>query len=61
MDAPCRLRLTFGESPLDVTTSMEGVETWLGKAWLPDEIINVDVCPEDVKIWRRHAFRFLRI
>ncbi|KAM5347350.1 hypothetical protein ACJ41O_010355 [Fusarium nematophilum] len=61
MDAPCRLRLTFGESPLDVTMGMHGVETWLSRAWLPDEIINVDVCPEDVKIRRRHAFRFLRV
>lgn len=61
MDAPCRLRLTFGESPLDVTMSMDGVETWLSKAWLPDEIINIDVCPDDVKIRRRHAFRFLRV
>ncbi|KAM0438447.1 hypothetical protein ACHAPT_001196 [Fusarium lateritium] len=41
--------------------TMDGVETWLSKAWLPDEIINVDTCPEDVKIRRRHAFRFLRI
>ncbi|KAH6670279.1 Six-hairpin glycosidase-like protein [Plectosphaerella plurivora] len=61
MDAPCRLRLTFGESPLDVTMDMEGVETWISKAWLPDEVINVDMCPEDVTIRRRHAFRFLRI
>ncbi|KAI8654486.1 Bac-rhamnosid6H domain-containing protein [Fusarium keratoplasticum] len=61
MDAPCRLRLTFGESPLDVTMSMDGVETWLSKGWLPDEIINIDVCPDDVKIRRRHAFRFLRV
>ncbi|RMJ16457.1 hypothetical protein CDV36_003877 [Fusarium kuroshium] len=61
MDAPCRLRLTFGESPLDVTMSMDGVETWLSKGWLPDEIINIDVCPDDVQIRRRHAFRFLRV
>ncbi len=61
MDAPCRLRLTFGESPLDVTMGMENVKTWLSTGWLPDEIINIDVCPETVVLPRRYAFRFLRI
>lgn len=60
-DAPCRLRLTFGESPLDVTMTMDGVESWISTAWLPDEILNIDVCPEIVKLRRRHAFRFLRV
>ena len=27
IDAPCRLRITFGETPLDVTAGMEGVNT----------------------------------
>ncbi|KAJ1329924.1 alpha-L-rhamnosidase [Microdochium nivale] len=61
MDSPCRLRLTFGESPLDVTMGMEGVKTWISTAWLPDEVINVDICPEQVYIKRRHAFRYLRV
>lgn len=61
MDAPCRLRLTFGESPLDVTMGMDGVNTWISTAWLPDEIINVDTCPETVSLPRRYSFRFLRI
>ncbi|CEN61032.1 hypothetical protein ASPCAL07701 [Aspergillus calidoustus] len=61
MDAPCRLRLTFGESPLDVTMGMEGVETWISTAWLPDEVINVDECPQVISLKRRYAFRYLRI
>ncbi|KAH7033706.1 alpha-L-rhamnosidase [Microdochium trichocladiopsis] len=61
MDSPCRLRLIFGESPLDVTMGMEGVKTWISTAWLPDEIINIDICPERVELQRRHAFRYLRI
>ena len=61
MDAPCRLRLTFGESPLDVTLGMENVETWISTAWLPDEVINVDMCPETLRLPRRYSFRFLRI
>lgn len=61
MDAPCRLRLTFGESPLDVTMSMDGVETWISTSWLPDEVINVDMCPETLNLPRRYSFRYLRV
>lgn len=60
MDAPCRLRLTFGESPLDVAMSMDDVQTWISTSWLPDEIINVDY-PQMVLLPRRYSFRFLRI
>ncbi|GJC81657.1 hypothetical protein ColLi_04495 [Colletotrichum liriopes] len=61
MDAPCRLRLTFGESPLDVTLGMDNVKTWISTSWLPDEIINIDMCPELVSLSRRYSFRFLRV
>lgn len=60
IDAPCRLRLTFGESPIDVTESMQDVQTWISTSWLPDETINVDVFPETVAISRRHACRYIR-
>ncbi|KAH8657962.1 alpha-L-rhamnosidase [Xylariales sp. PMI_506] len=61
MDAPCRLRLTFGESPFDVTLGMENVQTWLSSSWLPDEVINVDECPADIRLPRRYSFRYLRV
>lgn len=61
MDAPCRLRLTFGESPLDVTMGMENVSTWISTAWLPDEILNIDVCPAEIELPRRYSFRYLRV
>ena len=60
IDAPCRLRLTFGESPFDVTGDLNTVDTWISTSWLPDEIINVDIMPEDVSISRRHSFRYVR-
>ncbi|KAI5197091.1 glycoside hydrolase family 78 protein [Aureobasidium subglaciale EXF-2481] len=61
MDAPCRLRLTYGESPLDVTMDMQGVETTISSSWLPDEVINIDNTPSTVRISRRQAFRYLRV
>ncbi|EXK28549.1 hypothetical protein FOMG_15019 [Fusarium oxysporum f. sp. melonis 26406] len=61
MDAPCRLRLTFGESPLDVTMDMNNVNTWISTAWLPDEVINIDICPQTISLPRRYSFRYLRV
>lgn len=61
IDAPCRLRLIFGESPLDVTGDMAGVNTWISTSWLPDEIINIDFMPEAVHLPRRYSFRYVRI
>ncbi|KAK7573164.1 hypothetical protein V3481_018342 [Fusarium oxysporum f. sp. vasinfectum] len=61
MDAPCRLRLTFGESPLDVTMDMNNVKTWISTAWLPDEVINIDICPQTISLPRRYSFRYLRV
>lgn len=61
IDAPCRLNLTFGESPIDVTEDMAGVNTWISTSWLPDEVVNIDFMPEDVALPRRYSFRYLRV
>ncbi|KAJ4245204.1 hypothetical protein NW762_014074 [Fusarium torreyae] len=61
MDAPCRLRFTFGESPFDVVLGMDNVDTWISTAWLPDEIINIDTCPQTIRLPRRYSFRYLRV
>lgn len=61
IDAPVRLRLTFGEVPYDVTESLHPCNTWISTSWLPDEVINVDWLPADVEMPRRYAFRYLKI
>jgi alpha-L-rhamnosidase len=43
VDAPCRLLLTFGESPYDATEDLGSVKTWISTSWLPDEVINMTV------------------
>jgi alpha-L-rhamnosidase len=60
-DAPCRLRLVFGEVPYDVTEELHPCETWISTSWLPDETINVDWLPTDVVLPRRYSFRYVRI
>lgn len=61
VDAPVRLRLTFGEVPTDVAEPFYPYKGGLSSAWLPDEIINVDYLPQDVRLPRRYAFRYVKV
>lgn len=60
VDSPVRLRITFGEAPADVAVPLESYTGTLSRAWLPDEIINVDFLPRRVEAPRRHAFRWVK-
>jgi len=61
IDAPVRLKLTFGEIPYDVTEDLHPCKTWISTSWVPDETINVDWCPTDVEMPRRYSFRYVRV
>ncbi|KZW02807.1 hypothetical protein EXIGLDRAFT_730918 [Exidia glandulosa HHB12029] len=61
VDAPARLRITFGEVARDVAEDFHPYTGWLSESWLPQEIVNVDFMPYRLEIPRRHAFRFVRI
>lgn len=60
IDAPARLRITFGEIPYDVTENLHPCNTWISTSWLPDEVINVDWLPTDVQMPRRYSFRYVK-
>jgi hypothetical protein len=61
VDAPVRLRLTFGEVPPDVAEPLYPYKGTLATGWLPDEIINVDYLPQTVTLPRRYAFRYVKV
>jgi alpha-L-rhamnosidase len=61
IDAPARLRFTFGEIPYDVTESLYPCKTWISTSWLPDEVINVDWLPTNIEMPRRYAFRYVKV
>lgn len=61
VDSPVRLKLVFGETPGDVATPLEGYTGTLSRAWLPDEIVNVDFLPRRVDLPRRYAFRYVKV
>ncbi|HTQ53517.1 MAG TPA: hypothetical protein VMI94_03590 [Bryobacteraceae bacterium] len=61
IDAPTRLKLTFGEVAPEVAEPFDPYHGTLSRAWLQDEILNIDVVPGTVEMPRRYAFRFLKI
>jgi alpha-L-rhamnosidase len=61
MDAPLRLKLTFGEVPAELATPFDPYPGGLSRAWLQDEVVTVTVLPATITIPRRVAFRYLKI
>jgi len=60
-DSPTRLRLTFAEVPAEVAEPLDPYKGSLSRAWLQDEVINIDVVPARVDLPRRYAFRYVKI
>ena len=61
VDAPVRLKLTFGEVPTDVAEPLHPYKGRLGEGWLPEETITVDFLPQSVQLPRRYAFRYVKV
>ena len=61
MDAPLRLKLTFGEVPAELATPFDPYPGGLSRAWLQDETVTVSVLPATITIPRRLAFRYVKI
>jgi len=61
VDAPVRLRLTFGEVPTDVAEPLRPYKGTLAEGWLPEEIITVDYLPQTVRLPHRYAFRYVKV
>jgi len=61
IDAPTRLKLTFGEAPAEVAQPLDPYSGGLSRAWLQDEVINVDVLPAAIEMPRRYAFRYVKL
>ena len=60
-DAPVRLKLTFAELPAEVMTPFDPYTGSLSRAWLQDEVVTIMRLPEEVRIPRRIACRYVKI
>src|SRR6478735_1077673 len=61
MDAPLRIKFTFGEVPSELATPFDPYPGGLSRAWLQDEIITVSDVPSTITISRRLAFRYVKM
>ncbi|MFP7296360.1 sugar hydrolase [Neobacillus niacini] len=59
-DAPLKLKLTFGEMPVEMAEPFENYEGWLSSSWLQEETIFVDILPAVIHLSRRYSFRYVK-
>ncbi|MFW5699623.1 MAG: glycoside hydrolase [Bacteroidota bacterium] len=60
-DAPARVKFKFGEIPNEIIEEYDPYPGALSRAWLQDEVINIDTLPSLVKMPRRYAFRYVQL
>lgn len=60
-DAPLKLKLTFGEMPVEMAEPFSSYNGWISSSWLQEETLIVDVLPRRVELPRRYSFRYLKI
>ncbi len=61
MDAPLRLKFTFGEVPAEVSTSFDNFHGNISRAWLQDETVTIEQLPATITIPRRLSCRYIKI
>lgn len=60
-DAPAYLKLKFAEVFWELTEDAKDYDGWLGRAWIQEEWLHLDILPDTVKLPRRYAFRYMQI
>jgi len=60
-DAPVRIKFIFAEVPAETAEPFDPYPGQLSRAWLQDEVVNVDVLPCTLRLPRRYAFRYVKI
>lgn len=60
-DAPLKLKLTFGEMPVEMAEPFSSYEGWISSSWLQEELLFVDMLPARIELPRRYSFRYLKL
>ena len=61
VDAPVRLKFTFGETLAEVAEPIDPYSGSLTRSWFQDETVNIDDVPQTVRMPRRYAFRYVKV
>jgi len=60
-DAPLKLKLIFGEMPVEMAVPFASYDGWISSSWLQEETLFLDVLPGLVELPRRYSFRYMKI
>ncbi len=60
-DAPAYIRIKFGEIPIEIIEDSNEYDGDIGKGWIQEEFIHIDVLPAVIEMPRRYAFRYMEI
>lgn len=60
-DAPAYLRIKFGEIPAEIVENSSEYNGSIGKGWIQEEFLHIDVLPATIELPRRYAFRYMEI
>lgn len=59
-DAPLHLKITLGETPIEMVEDFATYDGWVSSSWLQEETMHVDVLPQMIQMPRRYSFRYVK-
>lgn len=60
-DAPAYIHIKFGEIPVEIIENSNEYNGDIGKGWIQEEFIHIDILPAVIEMPRRYAFRYMEI
>lgn len=60
-DAPAYIRIKFGEIPVEIIEDSNEYNGDIGKGWIQEEFMHIDILPAVIEMPRRYAFRYMEV
>lgn len=60
-DAPVKIKLQFGELLSEVLREPEEYSGELSASWIQEELLTIDIIPNEIELTRRYAFRYIKV
>ena len=60
-DAPALFVVKFAERLCEYAEETKDYQGWLGKGWIQEELVHVDVVPGEARLPRRFAYRYVKL
>lgn len=60
-DAPAYIRIKLGERPIELIENSAEYKGDIGKGWIQEEFMHIDILPTFIKMPRRYAFRYMEV